>query len=205
MKVDIKPSEFTKTTIIGGVVVVAPIAIIIMAFNWLFELITDSIQPITDIITPLGVSELLADLLVLVGIALVCFKIGLLMKTKMGVWIYHSFETTVLSNIPLFSTVKEIVSQFSGNKQSPFERVAMARIFQNRTMSTVFITDETNSTYTVFQPTGPNPTSGNIYHLNKVYVTPIDIPIETAMRSIISCGAGSKEVLAAYEKAKPFQ
>ena len=61
---------------------------------------------------------------------------------------------------------------------------------------TVFVTDtHADGSYTVFMPTGPNPTSGNIYHLQAENVYPVDVPVEDAMRSIISCGAGSSALV----------
>ena len=66
------------------------------------------------------------------------------------------------------------------------------KLFQNETMVTAFVTDRhNNGTVSVFVPTGPNPTSGFIYHLPEKYVHPVDVPVEDAMRSVISCGAGS--------------
>jgi uncharacterized membrane protein len=47
----------------------------------------------------------------------------------------------------------------------------------------------------VFVPTGPNPTSGFIYHLDQQYVHPVKVSVEEAMRSVISCGAGSGTLL----------
>ena len=93
--------------------------------------------------------------------------------------------------------VKETISQlFNTNEKSPFASVALCRIFGNETMVTAFITDKhDNGSYTVFVPTGPNPTSGNIYHLKPEYVHEIEASTEETMRSIISCGAGSKALL----------
>jgi uncharacterized membrane protein len=88
--------------------------------------------------------------------------------------------------------VKETVNQFLGKKESPFSSVALVQIFENDTKVTGFITDRhDNGTITVFVPTGPNPTSGFIYHLDAEYVHPVDVSVEDAMRSVISCGAGS--------------
>ena len=47
-------------------------------------------------------------------------------------------------------------------------------------------------------PTGPNPTSGLIFHLRGEYVHPVDIPVQDAMRSIISCGAGTSRLMQRY-------
>jgi uncharacterized membrane protein len=45
---------------------------------------------------------------------------------------------------------------------------------------------------TVFVPTGPNPTSGFIYHLDAslVELHP-EIGVESMMKTVVSCGAGT--------------
>jgi uncharacterized membrane protein len=65
---------------------------------------------------------------------------------------------------------------------------------------TAFITDtHQNGRYTVFVPTGPNPTSGLIFHIPQEYVHPVGVSVEAAMRSVIGCGAGSADLLNAYD------
>ena len=59
---------------------------------------------------------------------------------------------------------------------------------------TGFITDDQGEILTVFVPTGPNPTSGNIYHLPREKVYRTTTAVDSGMRSIISCGAGSSEI-----------
>ena len=89
--------------------------------------------------------------------------------------------------------------QFIGIKKKPFSSVALAQVFGNDIMATVFITDEHPSgIVTVFMPTGPNPTSGLILHLDKKYVHIVKASVEDTMRSIISCGAGSTKLIEAY-------
>ena len=110
--------------------------------------------------------------------------------------IYNGFEGSVLSKAPGYKMVKETVNQFLGKNESPFSQVALAQIFENQAMVTSFITDRhNNGIVTVFVPTGPNPTSGFIYHLKKEFVHPVDVSIEDAMRSVISCGAGSEQLI----------
>ena len=74
------------------------------------------------------------------------------------------------------------------------------QLYGSDTLATAFITDEhDNGMFTVFVPTGPNPTSGQIFHLEGKYVHAVSIGVEEAMRSIISCGAGSGAIIALRE------
>ena len=64
---------------------------------------------------------------------------------------------------------------------------------------TGFITEDQGEILTVFVPTGPNPTSGNIYHVSREQVLFTGISVDNGMKTIISCGAGSTEI---FSKAK---
>jgi len=193
-----KFKSFLKTSIIGGVVVILPMFIFIMVFKWLFGWVTDIIHPVTDlIVTKANMNKIFADALVIAVIVISCFIIGIIVKTKIGKFIHEKLESRILKIAPGYSTIKEIVMQFIG-KKFPFSSVALVRIFENDTLLTAFITDtHADGSYTVFIPTAPNPTSGFIYHIKNEYIQHVNISVEEAMRSIITCGAGSKKILEA--------
>ncbi len=193
---------FMKTSILGGVAVILPAAILVFIFKWIFDLVTGMIQPLTNLVLARSdLREIVAVILVISIIIAVCFFVGVVVKTRIGRFIHEELEKRILGMAPGYSMIKETVMQFLGKKQTPFSSVALAQIYENKTLMTAFVTDtHLNGDYTVFVPTGPNPTSGNIYHLKKRYVHHIDVPVETAMRSIISCGAGSTALIEALAK-----
>lgn len=189
--------EFFKSTLIGGLLVVLPLGIFIAAIVWVFRLVENIIAPLTGLVIDQGVAQkYVADVLVILFIIAACFAIGVLVRTRLGKWLYSTLEIKFLKKAPGYSLIKETVFQFLGKNKSPFSSVALVQIFQNDTLVSAFVTDtHENGMCTVFVPTGPNPTSGNIYHLQGKYVHPVDIPVEDAMRSIISCGAGSTALI----------
>ncbi len=193
---------FFKTSLLGGMVVILPVAILVFVFKWLFNLVTDIVQPLTNLVMAKSqIQEILADILVIAVILTVCFIIGVFVRTRLGAFIYKTLENRILKVAPGYSLIKETVLQFLGSKKSPFSSVALVQVFGNETLVSAFVTDtHKDGSYTVFVPTGPNPTSGNIYHLQGKYVHPVDVPVEDAMRSIISCGAGSDKLINAHGK-----
>lgn len=198
-----KIRSFIVTSLLGGLIVILPVAILAAVFGWVFSFVTNLIQPFTDLIVANSdMKEVIADAIVLFVIFVVCFFVGLMVRTKFGKFIYHIIEHRLLKIAPGYNLIKETVLQILGNERSPFSSVALAQIFGNDTLVTSFVTDEhSDGSFSVFVPTGPNPTSGNIYHLKRKYVHPVDVSVEDAMRSIISCGAGSARLVEAY-KAK---
>ena len=191
-----------KTSFLGGLTVILPVAILIFVFKWIFGVVARVVQPLTDLILiKSNLREIIADLLAVAIIITVCFIVGVIVKTQIGRFIHTSLENSILKFAPGYSLIKETVMQFLGRKKNPFSSVALVQVFGNETMLTAFITDEhSDGSYTVFVPTGPNPTSGNIYHLESRFVHKVDVPVEDAMRSIISCGAGSTMLIDAQRK-----
>jgi len=196
-----KLKEFLKTSLLGGVVVILPVAILVSVTVWVFNLISGWISPLTRLLTKdLQVNEFIAESFAIIVILVACFSVGVLVRTRLGDILYRLLETRILKLAPGYSMIKETVLQLFGNrKDSPFSSVALAQIFCNSTMATCFITDtHADGSFTVFVPTGPNPTSGLIYHLEGKYVHPVDVLVQDAMRSVISCGAGSGNLLDDY-------
>jgi uncharacterized membrane protein len=189
---------FLRTSLLGGVVVILPVAILASVSVWIFNLVTGLIEPLTRLlIKDSQLNEYVAEVIVIILILVSCFFVGVLVRTRLGAFLYRVIETRILKLAPGYSMIKETVLQiFGSRKDSPFSSVAIAQIFGNDTLVTAFITDRhPDGSYTLFVPTGPNPTSGLIYHLDEKFVHPVNIPVQDAMRSIISCGAGSAKLM----------
>lgn len=199
-----KLKAFLKTTILGGLIVLLPVLLTIFFLRWGVNVVTGMIRPITVMfVDNFHLHKTIAEVLVIFIIVLVCFIIGLIVKTKMGKFTYRVIEKRILKVAPGYSLFKETIKQFLGQEKTPFSSVALVRIFENSTLMTGFITDEhPGGRYTVFVPNGLNPTSGNIFHLEKEYVHLVDASVQDTMRSIISCGAGSEDLIKKLNKKK---
>ena len=186
--------NFVKSTVIGGLLVVLPTGILLGVMAWLINTVRGFLSHLPG--RNADEKSLALDILAVLLLIVSCFVIGVLVRTRLGKFIYSLIETNILAKAPGYSLFKETVFQFLGTNKSPFSSVALAQIFGNETMVSCFVTDtHEDGSRTVFVPTGPNPTSGNIYHLEAKYVHPVDVSVEDAMRSIISCGAGSSTLL----------
>ncbi len=188
---------FIKTTILGGVVVMLPIVIMIFVVKWLFGYVSSVIAPFTNaVITSIRMPEIIGDVVVILLILLACFVVGVFVKTRVGVWIIGGLEDALFKRAPGYSMIKEAVSQLLGREKSPFSTVALVQLFGSDTLVSAFVTDShPDGSHTVFVPTGPNPTSGMIYHVEGQYVHKVEVPVEETMRTIISCGAGSTRLI----------
>jgi uncharacterized membrane protein len=120
----------------------------------------------------------------------------LFIRTRIGIWVRNYLENSYLIKIPGYKTARDIVGQFFGNKRTFFSHVVLVDVYSNETLMTGFVTDECGDYVTVFVPTAPNPTSGFIFHVPRSKVFKSNVPVEVAIKSIISCGSGSAPVFA---------
>jgi uncharacterized membrane protein len=187
--------RYIRVTLLGGIAAVLPLALIIIVFRWLINLIERYLGPIVELFEtesyflPYGIYAILV-----VGIILSFFFIGIIIETRIGRFFTHVLEKNYLMKLPGYKIARETVMQFFGKQKSFFSEVVLVDLFNAGTLMTGFITDDQGEIVTVFVPTGPNPTSGNIYHVQSDKVLRTSAAVESGMRSIISCGAGSSEV-----------
>ena len=196
--------KFVKQSFIGGLLVVLPTTILIVVFRWIFTTVENLIEPLSmPLARRIDAPDLVIDLAVILMILAACFFIGTLASTGTGRWIHTRFDSSLAKLAPGYNLVRDIIHQFFGdNPDSPFKRgdVARVQLFGNSipTETTAIVTSmHDNGWYTVFIPTGPNPTSGLIYHLPPEQVKLFSgVKVDEALKTIIACGAGSGDMFA---------
>ncbi len=200
--------SFLTLTILGGLTVVLPIALLAMIFVWLFGGISELISPLTGLLREeTTLNEFLAFMVVFGLILSACFLVGLLIKTRLGFWVHGHVDGWLAKLAPGYRTIREVVSQLLGvgNETSLFSgQTALAKIFGPEspvTVTAIVTSRHPNGSFTVFVPTAPIPTSGLTYHLPADCVEVLaHVSVEEAMRTIIACGSGSAEMLAKNAK-----
>lgn len=195
---------FLQTTLVGGFLIIMPLIVLFLFLNWGFNLMFGTIEPITNLlIKTVKLNYLVASGISLLIILLVGFIIGLIVKTNLGKLLHHLTEEHLLKRIPFYKIIRETIIQLFGTKKSLFLGVALVDLFGNGNLVTAFITDtHENGMYTVFVPSGPAPTAGFVYHIKPEYLTKINYPLDQSMRSIISLGVGSKNIIKKYNENK---
>ncbi|MCF8391902.1 MAG: DUF502 domain-containing protein [Bacteroidales bacterium] len=192
--------KYINTTLLGGLAAVLPLGLIILFVRWIINIIERILSPLVELFNTDSRYVILAlYILIVIAILILFFAIGFFIQTRAGNYFKKGVENKYLMKIPGYQTARDIVMQFFGGNRSFFSEVVLVDPFNSGTLMTGFITDNSGEMITVFVPTGPNPTSGNIYHLHKEKVIITNAPVDLGMKSIISCGAGSSKL---FEEAQ---
>ena len=191
--------KYINATLLGGVVALLPLGLVILVLRWLINIVQKYLGPIVEWFARAMELDskwlMLASYAVLILAILVgFFFIGAIIRTRTGRFFKKELEQKYLMRIPGYKLARETVMQFFGRNRSFFSEVVLVDIYNSGTLMTGFITDDRGKYITVFVPTGPNPTSGLIFHVREEKVIRTGASVENAMKSIISCGAGSSQI-----------
>jgi len=192
--------DFIKSNFFTGFVALLPIALFTLAFWWLYRIILSIVAPLGNV---LGTANWLTIIISVVGTGIVILLVGIIVRTQLGSWFFKQTETYILFNLPGYKGIRTFIKPFVGGAyKESFQTAALVDIFGTGTLMMGFITDTTPELklITVFIPTGPNPASGNIYHVPEKRVFPINTRTDTMLKTIVSVGNNSRSILKKMKK-----
>lgn len=135
----------------------------------------------------------------------VCFLVGLVVRTKVGAWLLRAAESRLMRRAPGYVWIRDAMGRVLGTQKPLFSSAALVEV-SDGAMCTAFITDtHADGSFTVFVPASPNPMSGSVYHLKREHVHVLEVPVEVAWSSIVSCGAGAGKLMEVYRKGAAQQ
>ena len=192
-----KIAEFTKTTLIGGVLVVLPIYLSALLLIKTFSGIMALLSPVTEQL-PADVQfrRIIAFLIVVV----VCFVAGLILRTGVGLRAKNAFEQLLLEKIPGYTLLRGLAGRLAGESKSEMFAVALAEI--EEALVPAFIVEELeDGRYVIFVPSVPTPAAGAIYIIARERVHLVDVSFAKAVSVISKWGAGAGDLLKAMRPA----
>ncbi len=190
--------QFLVSSLVGGAIILAPIYLSIL-------LVLKAMQAVAGLVKP--IAKLLPDwfpaerILSLVLVLVVCFLIGVAIRTRAGQAIKERIEKSLLERIPGYALFRSLTQQLAGSREEQVWKPALAEI--EEALVPAFIIEEfDDGRFTVFVPAAPTPLSGSVYILTPERVHPVDVPFTHAIKSLSRWGSGSKELVAAMKNQK---
>ncbi len=191
-----KVMEFSKTTLIGGLLVILPVALIGLLLLKAMTLVETLLGPIMSLLPHEVFLPRVIALLIVIGF---CFLTGLILKTRIGQLIYQAGERRILERLPGYTLMRSLSRQLAGQEEGVSFSPALVEIEQ--ALAPAFLVEEhEDGSYTVFVPASPTPTVGSLYILPRARVHPVDIPFAKAVECVSQWGMGSGKLLRAMQR-----
>ena len=191
-----------RTTLFAGLVIIIPVGITFLILKYIFDFFDPVLKPIftqfIDWYTPgMGI----------VSLAIIIYLVGLVATHVLGRRLID-FGHSVVDRVPvvnaLYRAARQATDVFSNvNSKSRFTSVVLVDFPGYGLRSIGLVTSKLNDQHgntllVVYMPTSPLPTSGFLVILPEDRVTPTDIPVDDAMKLIISAGVVAPETISHY-------
>lgn len=179
-----------RSYFVAGLMVVTPLVITYLALSWLFGLIDGIMRPWAVLLLGWRWHVSYPGIGALVGILLVLL-VGALTTQFFGRQLIRAAEAAVL-RLPvvksIYGTAKSITDALFGANQKAFRGVAVIEYPRVGMYTVAFVTGRVGSLVSLFVATTPNPTSGWYEILPESEVAMADVPVEVAVRLVVSGG-----------------
>ena len=199
-------TTFLKTTMVGGVLFLLPLAIVLMLLGYALRLASTVAQPISEQLQlqhwgGLGGVGIVTVLSALV-LVLVSFAAGLAARTYSGERMTRWFEGSLLGRLPQYQMVKSMAEGLTRLENASGIKPALISIEGGWQIGYLLEPLE-NGWLSVFLPQAPTPMSGNVMYLPADRVRPLSITMVEAMTIIKRIGVGSSEALHGADLKQP--
>ena len=186
--------RFLKTTAIGGLLVIVPVAVVLFVLGQLlFGLYSGGIALLeTGLIRGIEPEDALLVLtLAVASLVGLCFFTGLVVQTRVGAALRAWFGRNVANRIPMYKAITALTERFAGVDGDEFVPVEVD-LYQSTARTLGFLVEKLpDGRCTVFLPSAPVATVGNIVIVPEESLTRIDATVSQAVSAVTQWGVES--------------
>jgi len=189
--------EFLVNALLGGLLIVVPIYLAVLVLLKGMKSVAALVRPFTMLLPAwLPAENLLSLALVLV----VCFLLGVAVRTRVGRTLRERIEKSLFERLPGYALFRSLTQRLAGEGRESAWKPALVEI--EEALVPAFIIEELDDgRFTVFVPSVPTPFAGAVYILTPERVHALDVPFTQAIQSVSRWGSGSKDLVAAMTKS----
>lgn len=188
--------HWLRRNFLTGLVTLAPLAITGWVVWRFYELVSAGIRPWVQRVPTLAEAypDFLLTMVGLLAVMLIIALIGFLARNLIGIAFFRLVER-LLERIPIvksmYSGTKQIAEVMLQDRRTAFRKAVLLEYPRRGIWSLGFVTreDAGAATDAVFLPTTPNPTSGIMLLVPRRDLHVLDIPVEQAIKLVVSGGS----------------
>jgi uncharacterized membrane protein len=192
--------EFLKTTIVGGILFLLPVALVLLVLNHAFRLAAKVVGPVSHTInfdhTLAGIGS--ATVLTVLLLVLVSFAAGVVARTQAGRRISEWLERSFLGGLPQYQMVKSMGEGLAQIEASDDLRPVLVSLNGGWQIGYLIETLE-NAWVAVFVPQAPSPTSGSVMYFPADRIRLLKTSMVQTRSVVKHIGIGSGQMLRGLE------
>src|SRR5262249_26234594 len=169
--------EFLGNALVGGLLIVVPIYLTGLVLLKGMKSVAALVRPLAVLIPDWLPAE---NLLSLVLVLVVCFFIGVGVRTRVGGAVRDWVERSLFERLPGYALFRSLTQRLAGEGRESEWRPALVEI--EEALVPAFIIEELeDGRFTVFVPSIPTPLAGAVYIISRERVHLLDVPFTKAI------------------------
>ena len=186
-------AEFTRTTLIGGLLVILPVYVAVLLLAKTVQGLLGLLRPVAERVPASVEFRQTVAILLLVC---VCFVVGLVVRTGPGLRAKNACERALLEKLPGYTFLRGLAKRLAGTSEEQTLQPALVEI-EDALVPALIVEELEDGSYTVLVPSAPTPMAGSVYILPGDRVHPVDIPFTKAIGVFSKWGTGAGEFVRA--------
>lgn len=186
---------FVVKALLTGLLILVPVYLAVLLLLKAMRSVASLARPFAMLLPEwLPAEHVLSLLLVLI----VCFLIGVAVRTPTGRAIQERVEKSFFERMPGYALFRSLTQRMAGKDEENVWKPALAEI-EDALVPAFIIEELADGRFTVFVPSIPTPFAGAVYILTPDRVHSLDVPFTQAIQIVSRWGSGSKELVAAMK------
>ncbi len=186
---------FSMGRIVAGLLVIAPVYLSCLLVLKGMRTIMRLMAPVAKALPESVPAE---NLIALFLVLLICFLVGIAIRTRLGLAIKNRVDKSLFQKIPGYSLLRSFTQRLAGNTQDQAWNAALVEI-EDALVPGFIIEELVDGRFTVFVPSVPTPMAGAVYILTPDRVHRLDVPFTQAITTITRWGSGCQDLVAAMK------
>jgi len=191
-----KSFQYFVNAVASGFLILIPIYLAVLLMLKAIKSVAGLVRPLAGLVPDWFPAE---NALSIVLVLLICFLVGVAVRTQLGRMARDLVEKKFFERIPGYAVIRSLTHRMAGDELENVWRPVLAEI--EEALVPAFIIEEfEDGRYTVFVPSVPTPLAGAVYILERNRVHPLDVPFTQALRVISRWGSGAKNLVESSER-----
>ena len=181
--------QFLKTTLVGGLVVIVPVALLLMVLWEAVQLVSRVIDPLVAMLPVTTIAGINVTAIVALFCVLgLCFAAGLAALTGIGATIGHWAEARLM-RLPGYKMFKAYTHAMTGSHQRQLQPALLANPMDAQVLA--FIIEESDTHCVVLVPNAPAVMAGSVQYVPKERINKLNRSLTEVSQVLSEYGMGA--------------
>ena len=184
--------------IVDGFLILLPFLLTYLMMGQLLDAMLALATPIADLLPKGAATTEWAMKLQAAGLLVIlCFLVGLAMKTELAKRFGRWIEETFLNRMPPYVILRNLARRISGRDVPNQLQPALITTDPGTEVLCFIVEEHAGGKFTIFLPLSPTPGVGTLQIVSREKIQRLEVPMKDALGAILNWGAGTEALLKA--------